>query len=1336
VGSLLPVLGAVPAGAATATGSTAPTLLGTFGSAGTGPGQYSFPVAIAGAPDGTLLIADYDLNRVQRVSSTGSPVATYGSPGAGSGQFNTPVDVAVAPDGSFYVADSGNHRVQRFNSSGTFLASWGSLGTGSGQFNAPAAVEIDVDGNVWVADFNDRLQKFSPTGTRLAGFGTSGTAPGQLSDPDGITILPGGNLAVSERGTSRVQVFTPAGALVTGWGSFGTADGQFKKPAGIDSGPDGETYVADAENNRVQAFSATGAHRWTYSTGLADPRDVTRVGTTLYALDSGNRRVLRLALSPSTTGTPPTAIGVIGAGAGAGPGQLSGPMGVAGAPDGTLLVADTQNNRIQRFNADGSFASTFGSVGTAPGQLKFPIDLAVAADGTIFVADEENHRIQRFDAAGTFLNTWGTLGSGPSQFVFPSGVEVDGDGNVWVTDYSDHVQKFSPTGTLLARFGVSGSASGQLDDPNGITLLPDGNLAISERNTNRVQVFTQAGALVSVWGSAGTAAGQFRSPNGIDNSADGETYVADSDNHRIQAFSSAIHQWSHGTFGSGPNNLNDPRDVTRVGGVLYVADSGNNRIVVLGLAVPPTAALTVTPNTGQAPVQVTADASASRPGGSLISSYRFDFGDGTAPLSTASSSAPHTYTAAGAFTVTVTVTDAAARTATATAPVTVTDPPPPPPPPPAAGIGGIVLSVNGDLRVHPTADPAVWQQVTSGPGFDGKAHWDETGSRVVFQRDQDIWLVNADGTGLRQVPGKAQGAFDFDPDVFGNTVVFSRANGSLKLVAVDLTSGAVTELYDGSPTSAAFSPAGDRIAFTEGGALLTIAPDGTGLRTLRPANAGITSPSWSPDGTELVYAARDEGDNLPRLRTSQADGTSPQPAGPDLLGGFPAFSPDATRIVYAGGNNEVRVLTRATGATELFSASSTSPDWHAAASTSSTKPVTIIVTTTSDDPVDDGCHPAPGDCTLSEAIDDGNGIDPSIDVVIDLPDGGTIKPLRPLPEITRPVTLIGQGTIDDVYPGGQVTDGVEWGAADCGGTLVVLDGTEAGASAAGLRIRTGRAATRPTRIHGLGIVNFGSDGIRVTSSAKVRVQCGAIGSKGRPLTLDGNGGAGLRVVDSVDVTAVGDETIIDNAGDGIWATGSSRRVRTWGARIWDNGGLGLDLGADGVAPNDAGDPDTGPNGLVNRPTIVRVKDNPDKTEVAFRMVDVQVNHNVATGPFRIDIYVNWTCDPSHTGEGMAWVGGARADLRDTAARRLRIKLAGPIWAGSTLTAAVTTGAGTSEFSRCSGGGDGSIGLDVDNDPGGDQGIDPPTTFTGPWRRHRRRGRQRRDGRRRGRRCGR
>ncbi len=75
----------------------------------------------------------------------------------------------------------------------------------------------------------------------------------------------------------------------------------------------------------------------------------------------------------------------------------------------------------------------------------------------MFVADSGNARIQKFDNNGTFLATWGSLGSGDGQFNLRTRVAVDASGNVFVTDTASggnsRIQEFTNTGTFIRKWG-------------------------------------------------------------------------------------------------------------------------------------------------------------------------------------------------------------------------------------------------------------------------------------------------------------------------------------------------------------------------------------------------------------------------------------------------------------------------------------------------------------------------------------------------------------------------------------------------------------------------------------------------------------------------------------------------------------------------------------------------------------------------------------------------------------------------------------------------------------------------------------------------------------------
>jgi sugar lactone lactonase YvrE len=126
---------------------------------------------IAVDANGLIYVGDVDHNQIVVYSGNvpqgtfeSTVVRTWGSPGSGPGQFNSPRGIALDPSGRVYVVDSGNHRVQVFNLDGGYLTSFGSQGSGPGQFSNPGDIKLDRFGNIYVVDSASRVEKFAALG--------------------------------------------------------------------------------------------------------------------------------------------------------------------------------------------------------------------------------------------------------------------------------------------------------------------------------------------------------------------------------------------------------------------------------------------------------------------------------------------------------------------------------------------------------------------------------------------------------------------------------------------------------------------------------------------------------------------------------------------------------------------------------------------------------------------------------------------------------------------------------------------------------------------------------------------------------------------------------------------------------------------------------------------------------------------------------------------------------------------------------------------------------------------------------------------------------------------
>jgi DNA-binding beta-propeller fold protein YncE len=161
-----------------------------------------------------------------------------------------------------------------------------------------------------------------------------------------------------------------------------------------------------------------------------------------------------------------------------------------------LYVSDIGLDQVLVYDADTlKLKRKLGTTGhnhelTTPGDFAKPTGLAVDSEGNLYVADTLNNRIEIFDADGKFIRAFGKNGDGPGYFSRPKGVAIDGDGHIWVADgMQDRVQVFNQEEQLLISFGGHGLLPGQFQGLVGIAIDKNNRVFTSEIFPGRVQQF-------------------------------------------------------------------------------------------------------------------------------------------------------------------------------------------------------------------------------------------------------------------------------------------------------------------------------------------------------------------------------------------------------------------------------------------------------------------------------------------------------------------------------------------------------------------------------------------------------------------------------------------------------------------------------------------------------------------------------------------------------------------------------------------------------------------------------------------------------------------------------
>ncbi len=280
---------------------------------------------------------------------------------------------------------------------------------------------------------------------------------------------------------NRVQKFDFNGNYVGQFGSKGTGNGQFSNMHEILAGKAGNIWVTDGP--RIEEFTGDGKYLAQLPIAAGGGFTIDTDGA-FWVLGDGLEKYSSNGTLIGKFGTTLSGCDKCVSWANPGKGDFSFPHAITIDKDGNMYVADSGNNRVQKFDRKGKYLSQFGTQGSGDGQFNYPMGVAVDQKGNVWVVDSWNSRVQEFNSHGKYLMQFGSKGTTGGRFIYPVGIISDSDGNIWVVDMGyaltfdwyqktqgiARVQEFDNHGHYLRQFGSFGAGKGQFRYPEGIAI--------------------------------------------------------------------------------------------------------------------------------------------------------------------------------------------------------------------------------------------------------------------------------------------------------------------------------------------------------------------------------------------------------------------------------------------------------------------------------------------------------------------------------------------------------------------------------------------------------------------------------------------------------------------------------------------------------------------------------------------------------------------------------------------------------------------------------------------------------------------------------------------------
>jgi DNA-binding beta-propeller fold protein YncE len=423
---------------------------------------------------------------------------------------------------------------------------------------------------------------------------------GVLRAPEAIAVAPGpaARVYVADQFGHSVQMFSAAGRFEGEWGSFGSAPGQFGAVGGLAVDSRGDVYLVDSSNNRVEKFTPGGAFitQWgRHGSGVGEfafgggrgpdmppGGGIAVSGDHAYVADTKNNRIERFSLE----GAAPRVI----VGAGTAPGEVLSPRGLAAIGE-RLYVTDNGSDRVQELTSDGKFIAQASQFPATPEAFANPFDIAVHGE-RVYVVDDNNGRIVTLTRSLGYVGSFAGEGS-LRLSKYPRAVATDQLGRVYVVDAShDRIVVFDAHGSPLLGWGRRGDGTRQFVAPLDVAAAPNGQVLVVQSFGSRspMDLYSPQLRQLATWLRGGeTILGRhWFSPVAAAFAPDGTLWVLDAANGLVRhlsgtgRFLGAISVSSSGSFGSASpvaGGTSEPSGVAvTAGGEVLIADTAQNRI--------------------------------------------------------------------------------------------------------------------------------------------------------------------------------------------------------------------------------------------------------------------------------------------------------------------------------------------------------------------------------------------------------------------------------------------------------------------------------------------------------------------------------------------------------------------------------------------------------------------------------------------------------------------------------------------------------------------------------------------------------------------------------------